>query len=101
MDQTTSLIGSKIGSYTVVDVLGQGAMGVVLFGRDEVTKQEVAIKLLAPELASDDVSKERMAREAKALLSLKHPNIVSTYDFDSLEKWASLFGIGICLRRES
>lgn len=85
MDQTASLIGSKIGSYTVTDVLGQGAMGVVLYAQNEESEAEAAIKLLAPELATDDVSKERMAREAKALLSLKHPNIVSTYEFGSLE----------------
>ena len=84
MDQFEQLIGSEIGNYTVVKVLGQGSMGVVLHGRAVDSDKEVAIKLLAPELVRDEVSRERMVREARALSKLNHPNIVSTYEFDSL-----------------
>ena len=85
MDQLDHLIGSEIGNYTVVNILGQGSMGVVLHGRAIDSDEDVAIKLLAPELIRDEVSRERMARESRAMAKLSHPNIVSTIDFDSLE----------------
>lgn len=83
MEESAQLIGSKIGGYEVVDILGRGAMGVVLRARNG--KQEVAIKLLAPDLAKDDVSIDRMHREASALSILDHPNIVTTYKFGILD----------------
>ncbi len=76
------LIGSVVlGQYELVDVLGQGGMSVVYLGRAKLTGQEVALKILPPELAAHSQVKSRFLEEAKALAALDHPNIVHLYNF--------------------
>jgi len=76
------LIGTvMLGQYELVDVLGQGGMSVVFKGRHNLTNQEVALKILPPELAAHSQVKSRFVDEAKALASLDHPNIVHLYNF--------------------
>ncbi|HSS02989.1 MAG TPA: serine/threonine-protein kinase [Kofleriaceae bacterium] len=70
-----------LGQYELVDVLGQGGMSVVFKGRHNLTNQEVALKILPPELAAHSQVKSRFLEEAKALASLDHPNIVHLYNF--------------------
>ncbi len=77
-----ALIGHVVLSvYEVVDVLGQGGMSVVYKGRHKMTDQEVALKILPPELAAHSQVKSRFLEEAKALAALDHPNIVHLYNF--------------------
>ncbi|TMQ06924.1 MAG: hypothetical protein E6J90_07635 [Deltaproteobacteria bacterium] len=76
------MIGSvMLGQYELVDVLGQGGMSVVFKGRHNLTNQEVALKILPPELAAHSQVKSRFVDEAKALAALDHPNIVHLYNF--------------------
>jgi len=76
------MIGSvMLGQYELVDVLGQGGMSVVFKGRHKLTEQEVALKILPPELAAHSQVKSRFLEEAKALAALDHPNIVHLYNF--------------------
>src|SRR6476646_1538135 len=70
-----------LGQYELVDVLGQGGMSVVFKGRHKMTDQEVALKILPPELAAHSQVKSRFLEEAKALAALDHPNIVHLYNF--------------------
>ncbi|MGE0872011.1 MAG: serine/threonine protein kinase [Kofleriaceae bacterium] len=70
-----------LGQYELVDVLGQGGMSVVFKGRHKMTEQEVALKILPPELAAHHQVKSRFLDEAKALAALDHPNIVHLYNF--------------------
>jgi serine/threonine protein kinase len=70
-----------LGHYQLVDVLGQGGMSVVFKGKHEITEQEVALKILPPELAAHREVKSRFLEEAKALAALDHPNIVHLYNF--------------------
>ncbi|HEX8106562.1 MAG TPA: serine/threonine-protein kinase, partial [Kofleriaceae bacterium] len=70
-----------LGQYELVDVLGQGGMSVVFKGRHNLTNQEVALKILPPELAAHSQVKSRFLEEAKALAALDHPNIVHLYNF--------------------
>ncbi|MBA3500094.1 MAG: protein kinase, partial [Deltaproteobacteria bacterium] len=70
-----------LGVYELVDVLGQGGMSVVFKGRHKMTDQEVALKILPPELAAHSQVKSRFLDEAKALAALDHPNIVHLYNF--------------------
>src|SRR6185295_10612737 len=65
----------------LVDVLGQGGMSVVFKGRHKLTEQEVALKILPPELAAHSQVKSRFLDEAKTLAALDHPNIVHLYNF--------------------
>ena len=79
----STLIGQRLGRYTVLEKLGSGGMGEVLLGYDPELHRRVAIKLLRPDKADDDdegVFKERLMREAQALARLSHPNVVSVYD---------------------
>jgi tRNA A-37 threonylcarbamoyl transferase component Bud32 len=76
------MIGTvMLGQYELVDVLGQGGMSVVFKGRHNLTDQEVALKILPPELAAHSQVKSRFLDEAKALAALDHPNIVHLYNF--------------------
>jgi serine/threonine-protein kinase len=74
----------QIGRYTVVRLIGQGAMGRVLLAHDCVLDRQVAIKLLRDDLGlpSEHLATllERMRQEARASARISHPNIVSLYD---------------------
>ncbi|MCB0037156.1 MAG: serine/threonine protein kinase [Anaerolineales bacterium] len=67
--------------YELIGELGKGGMGVVYRGRDTQLDREVAIKLLPPQLSQDPTFLQRFEREAKAVTSLEHNNIVPVYDF--------------------
>ncbi|MDZ4835868.1 MAG: protein kinase [Candidatus Melainabacteria bacterium] len=75
------MLGAQIGQYRILDVVGGGGMGIVFRARQETVDRDVALKLLPPELAHDEINSKRLEREAKALAKLNHPNIVTTYDF--------------------
>jgi tRNA A-37 threonylcarbamoyl transferase component Bud32 len=76
------MIGQTVlGQYELADVLGQGGMSVVFKGKHKMTDQEVALKILPPELAAHSQVKSRFLDEAKALAALDHPNIVHLYNF--------------------
>lgn len=76
------LVGTTVlGQYRIVDVLGQGGMSVVYKGKHALTDQDVALKVLPPELAAYSQVKSRFLEEAKALAQLDHPNIVHLYNF--------------------
>ncbi len=74
----------KIGKYTVVDLLGKGAMGIVYKALDPDIDREVAIKTIRFDLISDESEKNelmlRFMREARAAGKLLHPNIITIYD---------------------
>jgi serine/threonine-protein kinase len=68
-------------NYQIEDVVGQGGMAIVYAARHRVTGQEVALKVLTPELARDRAIQGRFLEEARALAQLDHPNIVHLYTF--------------------
>src|SRR5256885_10294397 len=80
-----SLIGRQIGRYKILEQLGQGGMSVVYKGLDTALDREVAVKVLHPHLAGKEESRKRLAREAKAVARLHHPNILEVYDFAAAE----------------
>ena len=61
-----------LGTYELIDVLGQGGMSVVFKARHKLTDQEVALEILPPELAANSQVKWRFLEEAKALAALDH-----------------------------
>jgi serine/threonine protein kinase len=69
----------KLGPYRVLGRLGQGGMGVVYKGHDEVLDRLVALKVLAR--ARNDASAEEagLEREARAIAAITHPNVVQVY----------------------
>jgi two-component system nitrate/nitrite response regulator NarL len=66
--------------YELLEHLGSGAMASVWRARDRRLGRHVAVKVLNQQLAADAPFRERFAREAINVASLKHPNIVAVYD---------------------
>jgi serine/threonine protein kinase len=72
------LLGT-LGRYQVLDVIGRGAMGIVLKGIDPDLLRPVAIKVLAPYLASSGTARQRFLREARAAAAVSHDHIVTIH----------------------
>jgi serine/threonine-protein kinase len=75
------LIGTRVLDFEIRGVLGTGGMSVVYRAQHHLTGQEVAIKILPPELAVHEDLKARFVEEARVLARLEHPNIVSLNNF--------------------
>ena len=73
--------GSHVGTYEVIEKIGAGGMGAVYKGYQAALGRYVAIKVLPPQTAGDPAFAERFAQEAKAIGKLRHPNIVTAFDF--------------------
>ena len=69
----------QIGRFRVLDLVGEGAMGVVFRGRDDALDRDVALKLMRAR-AADAEARGRFLREARAVARLQHPNIVTLYE---------------------
>lgn len=76
-----ALSGTTLGSYQVLEPIGKGGMGEVYKGFQTGLKRPVAIKILPDQLAQETEFRVRFEREAKTVAALKHPNIVSVFDF--------------------
>ncbi len=68
--------GEKLGRFLVARVLGKGGMGVVYAAADEQLDRQIALKVMAPQLAANPVAKERFLREARTAARVEHDNIV-------------------------
>jgi hypothetical protein len=66
--------------YQVVSELGRGAYGIVYRARDRVADEEVAVKLLAPQVAASATAVERFRRELRAARRITHPGVVRIHD---------------------
>ena len=73
------MIGQTIAHYEVLEQIGTGGMGAVYRAFDKKLRRDVAIKVLPAELASNPERLERFKREALAVASLNHPNIVTIF----------------------
>lgn len=69
------------GPYRLLDVLGEGGMGVVHRAVDH-DGREVALKLLRPELAADDAFRRRLAREVDTMRRVRGPHVAEVLDAD-------------------
>jgi eukaryotic-like serine/threonine-protein kinase len=81
---------TKIGRYTVLDLLGVGGMGVVCTAYDPKLDRKIALKLLRKrgkkkDSQRDSTGQARLIREAQALAKLSHPNIVTVHDVDQFD----------------
>src|SRR5262249_41626999 len=73
--------GDCIGKYRILSHIATGGMGSVYKALDEALDRVVALKILAPELTSNDVLRERFRREARHVARLSHRNIVTLYEY--------------------
>lgn len=75
------MIGKILGGrYEILEQLGGGGMAVVYKGQDRLLQRPVTVKVLRPEFSADEEFVARFHREAQAVASLSHPNIVNVYD---------------------
>ena len=75
-------VGTSLGSYEIVGVLGAGGMGEVYRARDTKLNRDVALKILPSALSADPDRLARFRREAQLLAALNHPNIGHIYGFE-------------------
>src|SRR5712672_3384785 len=71
----------NVAHYRILKRLGKGGMGEVFLGED--TKQhnrKVALKVLPPDLLKEERRLRRFRQEARAVLALNHPNILTIYE---------------------
>jgi Tol biopolymer transport system component len=78
--------GTPVGPYRVVGLLGRGGMGFVYEAEDPKLGRHVALKVLPPELDTED-RRRRFEREARTLAAIHHPGIVHVY---SIEEWGGV-----------
>jgi serine/threonine protein kinase len=79
-NQSQSLIGKSIAHYRIEDKLGSGGMGDVYLARDVKLGRKVALKVLPSIFIRDQDRLLRFRQEARLVLALNHPNIVTIYD---------------------
>src|SRR5436305_10249499 len=77
------LVGDEFAGYRVRAVLGRGGMSVVYQAENLRLSNAIALKVLAPELAADDVFRARFLEESRIAASLNHPNVIPIYDMGS------------------
>jgi serine/threonine protein kinase len=78
-------ITRQFGNFMLERQIGVGGMGAVYLGRDLTLNRTVAVKVLKPELVSDEKFLNTFLREAEITASLNHPNIVQVYAFGQQE----------------
>jgi eukaryotic-like serine/threonine-protein kinase len=71
-----------LGHYEILQVLGQGAFGIVLRAFDEKLHRVVAIKVLNPQMAATSPPRKRFLREARSAAAIRHENIVQVYSVE-------------------
>ncbi len=74
--------GEIVGRYVILNLVGQGGMGVVYTAYDPELDRKIALKLL---LTTDPDSGARLQREAQAMAKLSHPNVVTIHDVGAHE----------------
>ena len=74
-----------LGNYVILDMLGQGGMGMVLKARHRRMDRVVALKVMSPAAVKSAEAVKRFHREAQAAAKLTHPNIVAAYDADEAQ----------------
>lgn len=71
----------RIEEFQIVRPIGAGGMGVVYLAEDLLLGRRVAVKILAPHMASSEAALARFRTEAKAMAAVSHPAIVPVYRF--------------------
>ena len=79
------LVGQQLGAYTINEAVGRGGMARVYKGFHKDLNRYAAIKVIEMGLSTDEEFIQRFRREAQAIASLKHANIVTIYDFAAFE----------------
>jgi serine/threonine-protein kinase len=77
------LVGTEFAGYRLRAVLGRGGMSIVYQAENPRLRNVIALKVLAPELATDQVFRTRFREESQIAASLLHPHVIPIHDFGS------------------
>ena len=72
--------GDVIAGYRLDELAGRGGMGVVFRATHIALERQVAVKLIAPELAADEKFRQRFQRESRVAASIDHPHVIPIFD---------------------
>ena len=75
-----SLVGSQVGRFHLLQLLGRGGMGEVYLAEDDQLRRQVAIKVIQSDNLDADATR-LFQREARAIAALNHPHILPLFDF--------------------
>lgn len=79
-------LGDELGGYRLEAVAGRGGMGIVYRATQLRLERAVALKVIAPELASDPVFRTRFQREARLMAAVDHPHVIPVYEADEADE---------------
>jgi serine/threonine protein kinase len=79
------LVGTDFAGYRLRSVLGRGGMSIVYQAEHPRLLNLIALKVLAPDLASDEIFRTRFREESQIAASLNHPNVIPIHDFGSCD----------------
>src|SRR5664279_5259087 len=71
--------GDEFAGYRIERRLGRGGMGILYLAVEPGLDRRVALKLIAPEAAAEEVFAKRFAEESRIAASIEHPNVVPIY----------------------
>ena len=101
------MIGTQLGHYKIISQLGRGGMASVFKAEQTGLSRLVAIKILQPSLAADEIIVQRFQQEARIAANLHHAHIVTIYDVGEVEgtyyiamRYIEGENLGQLLRRE-
>jgi serine/threonine protein kinase len=99
--------GSTFAGYEVESVVGLGGIGILYRARQLRLDRPVALKVVEPDAARDPVVRERLRREARAVASMDHPNVVPLYEAGEQDgtiyivtRWIEGTELGLLLHRQ-
>ena len=81
--------GAIFGNYRIIEPLDRGGMGSVYRAQHAVLGRPAAVKILRPELTTNDELVQRFLNEAKAATLIRHPGIIEVYDSGTTEQGIS------------
>jgi hypothetical protein len=77
------LVGDEFAAYRLRSVLGRGGMSVVYMAENPRLGNVIALKVLAPELAGDDIFRTRFLEESRIAAAMNHPHVIPIHDMGS------------------
>ena len=73
-------VGSRVGRFHIVELLGRGGMGEVYLADDPTLRRQVALKVISPAVVDDPERRAWFQREATSAAALNHPNICTVFE---------------------
>ncbi|MCH9683962.1 MAG: serine/threonine-protein kinase [Deltaproteobacteria bacterium] len=77
--------GARLGRYHILEVIGEGGMGVVYAAYDADLDRKVALKVLHERGPTDGRAQRRLLREAQAMARLSHPNVITVHEAGAVD----------------